>query len=331
MDVRSPTIVVDSWDPIGMMMEEDALVSNTKVLQSWRERAEANIIVLIEDSSNASFDSLFDGVVALDRYYEEGRVIRMIHLTKLSGVRVNRPSYLFTLDGGVFQSFRTYNSLEIGAQNPKGWSWERRTHSTGYHELDALLDGTLPSGTIMNLNLSPGVNSSMVLLLLSGILGRGASRSRAMFFRPFEGIGLERVSGALGEVIPIQRAKSRRGGHQATSWAESIKAQVDKEKKSQRGKKVVMLVGSEFLRNGDGADDRERLLEFMKSAIDLTMIVSGGETPFESAARVSDVSLKLSDINGTPFLQAQLPWTEYFAISVKSDQDSAMVSLVPMI
>ena len=30
----------------------------------------------------------------------------MIQLSKLSGVKVTRPSYLFTLDGGVFQSFR---------------------------------------------------------------------------------------------------------------------------------------------------------------------------------------------------------------------------------
>ena len=38
-------------------------------------------------------------------------------------------------------------------------------------------------------------------------------------------------------------------------------------------------------------------------------------------SRAADVSLRLSDVNGTPLLQAQLPWTEYFAISVKKNHD----------
>ncbi len=329
MDVRSPTIVVDSWDPIGMMMDADALVSNTKVLQTWRERAEANLITLIEDSSNSSYDSLFDGVVTLDKYYEEGRIVRMIQLSKLSGVKINRPSYLFSLDGGIFQSFRSYNPLEIDPRRPDGWSWEKRTRSTGYRELDALLDGTLPSGTIMSLNLSSGVNSAMVLLLLSGIFGRGAPTSRIVLFRPFEGIGVDQAGGALGEVVvPIQLAKAR--GRATAGSAGSLKEQFEKQKKASGGKKVVLLIGSEFLLNASGDEDRERLLEFMKAKLDLSVIVSGSDAPLENATRVADVSLKLSDINGTPLLQAQLPWTEYFAISVKADH-ATKVSLVPMV
>jgi KaiC/GvpD/RAD55 family RecA-like ATPase len=242
MDARSPTIVLDSWDPIGMMMKDDALLSNTKVLQTWRERAEAKIITLIEDSDNTSFDSLFDGVITLDRYYEEGRVVRMIQLSKLSGVKVTRPSHLFTLDGGIFQSFRAQSPLEIETQKSPGWAWEKRTRSTGHGELDAILDGTLPSGTLVHLNVASGVNSGTVLLLLSGILGRGGPRSRAMFFRPFEGIGLERASGALGEVIPIKQATPRGGSNGSWTWAESLKDLV-KRQKAKRGQKIVAVVG----------------------------------------------------------------------------------------
>jgi KaiC/GvpD/RAD55 family RecA-like ATPase len=329
MDVRSPTIVVDSWDPIGMLMETDALVSNTKVLQTWRERAEASLITLVEDSSNTAFDSLFDGVVSLDRYYDDGRIVRMIQLSKLSGVKVNRPSYLFTLDGGVFQSFRTYNPLEMVAKNPGGWSWEHRSRSTGYRELDAVLDGTLPSGTIMNLNLAAGVNSGMVLLVLGGVLGHGASRSKSTLFKPFGGVGLEQARGALGEVVVIQQP--RRGGAVTGGVAESLKAQVGRERKTKRGQKVVLLAGSEFFLSAGEEEDVERLLEVMKSDIDLSVIVSGSEDQSDGASRISDVSLKLSDLNGTPLLQAQLPWTEYFAVNVKADHAPARVSLVPMV
>ena len=330
MDARSPTIVVDSWDPIRAMMDEEAVVSNTKVLQTWRERADAKMIVLIEDSDDTSLDSLFDGVVALDRYYEDGRIVRMSQLSKLSGVKVTRPSPLFTLDGGVFQSFRTYGPLEIAAQRPEGWSWEKRSGSTGYLELDSMLDMTLPRGTILSLNLAPGVNSAMVTLLLSGIIGRGASRSRVTFFRPFEGIVLEQARGVLGDLIPIE-GTARLGGPLELGRAESLKEQLQKLNAARPGKKVFAVAGSEFL-FGSGADgDRERLLEFMRTEIDLSVVVSGNDASLESAARVADLSLKLSDISGTPLLEAQMPWTEYFIISMKADRTSATVGLVPMV
>jgi len=331
MDARSPTIVLDSWDPIGMMMKDEALLSNTKVLQTWRERAEAKIITLIEDSDNTSFDSLFDGVITLDRYYEDGRVVRMLQLSKLSGVKVTRPSYLFTLDGGIFQSFRTQSPLEIEAQKSPGWSWERRTRSTGHSELDAILDGTLPSGTLVHLNVTSGVNSGTVLLLLSGILGRGGPRSRAMFFRPFEGIGLEKASAALGEVIPIRQATPRRGSNGSGTWAESLKDLVKRQRGAKRGQKIVAVVGSDFLLNAGGEEDREALLELMKSEIDLSVLVSDSETPLESGARAADVSLRLSDINGTPLLEGQLPWTEYFVITANALNGTLTLRLVPMV
>jgi len=330
MDVRSPTIVVDSWDPIGAMMDSEALVSNTKVLQTWRERADAKIVILIEDSDDISLDSLFDGVVALDRYYEDGRIVRMLQLSKLSGVKVTRPSPLFTLDGGVFQSFRTYSPLEIEAQKPEGWVWEKRGESTGYLELDAMLDRTLPRGTVLSLNLAPGVNSAMVTLLLSGIIGRAASRSRVVFFRPFEGIGFEKAGGALGDLIPID-GTPRGGSSGSSDLAESLKGQLQKLNGARHGKKVVALAGSEFLLDSGGDGARERLLEFMRSEIDLSVVVSGNDASLESAARVADVSLRLSHINGTPLLEARLPWTEYFVISMKADHTRATVGLVSMV
>jgi hypothetical protein len=330
MDARSPTIVIDSWDPIGMMMKDEALFSNTKVLQTWRERAEAKIITLIEDSDDTSFDSLFDGVIALDRYYEDGRVVRMIQLSKLSGVKVTRPSYLFTLDGGIFESFRAPSPLEIETQKSAGWAWERRTRSTGYSELDAILDGTLPSGTLVHLNVTSGINSGTVLLLLSGILGRGSPRSRVFFFRPFEGIGLEKASCVLGDVIPIKQATPRGGSNGSETWAESLKDLV-KQKGAEREQKIVAVVGSDFLLNAGGEEDREAMLGLMKSEIDLSVLVSDSGTPLESGARAADVSLKLSDMNGTPLLEGQHPWTEYFVITANALNGALTLRLVPMV
>jgi hypothetical protein len=329
MDARSPTIVVDAWDPIGIMMGDDASLSNAKVLQTWRERADAKIVVLIEDSSDSKFDSLFDGVVSLDKYYDDGRIIRMIQLSKLSGVKINRPSCIFTLDGGVFQSFTPGNPLDFDQKGSAGWSWERRARKTGYRELDAILNGSLPPGTIINLELSPAVNSGTALLFLSGILDGLDSRSRALLFKPFEGIGVERASNALGELVPIQSGPHR-SDDEVDGW-DSLKSQVQKQRADQQDKKVVTLVGAEFLSRVGGDDDRERLFEFMKSRIDLSIVVSRSETAFENAASVSDIALKLAEIDGTPVVQPQIPWTEYFAISIRASNKRPRVSIVPIV
>ncbi|MDA4132644.1 MAG: hypothetical protein OK454_05905, partial [Thaumarchaeota archaeon] len=265
-------------------------------------------------------------------YYEDGRTVRMMQLSKLSGVKVTRPSPLFTLDGGLFQTFRSHSQLEIAGRRPEGgWSWQNRGESTGYHELDAMLDTDLPRGAILSLNLAPGINSAMALLVLSGIIGPGNSRSRATFFRPFEGIGVERARGVLGELTLIEEASPRAEMSASSGRAESLSGQVRKLNGARRGKKVVALTGSEFLLDPSGDGDRDRLLEVMRSEIDLSVLVSGDDASHESAARIADVSLKLSEINGTPLLKGELPWTEYFVIDMKVDRNRATVGLVPMV
>jgi hypothetical protein len=152
-----------------------------------------------------------------------------------------------------------------------------------------------------------------------------------MLFRPFEGIGLEQASDALGDVIPIKRATPRGRSDGAATWAESLKGLVKKQKQIKRGKKIVAVVGSEFLLNSGGDHDREALLDLMKSEIDLSVLVSDSETLVDGAARVADVSLKLSDMNGTPLIQGQHPWTENFVITMKASNGALTLRLVPMV
>ena len=66
----------------------------------------------------------------------------------------------------------------------------------------------------------------MVLLLLSGILGRGSPRSRAMFFKPFEGIGVGTGKRRAGRRDPHKASHAarreqwgrRRGRSRSRTW-----------------------------------------------------------------------------------------------------------------
>ncbi|HJS82758.1 MAG TPA: gas vesicle protein GvpD P-loop domain-containing protein, partial [Nitrososphaera sp.] len=39
MDIKSPIIIIDSWDAIASFMDKEGRLNNERVLQTWRERA----------------------------------------------------------------------------------------------------------------------------------------------------------------------------------------------------------------------------------------------------------------------------------------------------
>ena len=94
MDIKSPIIIIDSWDAIASFMDREARLNNERVLQTWRERAGAKLIFISEQPSDATLDFLVDGIVELRQSYYNNVKIREIFLQKLRGTRINRPSYL---------------------------------------------------------------------------------------------------------------------------------------------------------------------------------------------------------------------------------------------
>ena len=102
MDVKAPIIIIDSWDAIASFMDKEARLNNERVLQTWRERAGAKLIFISEDPKDTTLDFLVDGIVELGQKFYDNMRIREIFLSKLRGVRINKPSYIYTLNNGFF-------------------------------------------------------------------------------------------------------------------------------------------------------------------------------------------------------------------------------------
>src|SRR6188472_3281659 len=111
MDVKAPIIIIDSWDAIASFMDKEARLNNERVLQTWRERAGAKLIFITEDPTDTTLDFLVDGIVELKQSYYGSVKIREMFMVKLRGVRIDRPSYIYTLENSVFQSFTPYRPL----------------------------------------------------------------------------------------------------------------------------------------------------------------------------------------------------------------------------
>ena len=112
MDASSPLIVIDTWDAVGDFMDKEALMTNAKILQIWRQRARAKLIFVLESVEDKIFDNLVDGVIELEEGYINSRRTRRILLTKLRGVKIEKPQNFFTLNEGVFHSFDQYDKTQ---------------------------------------------------------------------------------------------------------------------------------------------------------------------------------------------------------------------------
>src|SRR5215212_9110087 len=110
MDVKAPIIIIDSWNGIASFMDKEARLNNERVLQTWRERAGAKLIFISEDPKDTTLDFLVDGIVELKQIFYDNIRIREILLSKLRGIRINRPTYIYTLNNAIFRSCSPFQS-----------------------------------------------------------------------------------------------------------------------------------------------------------------------------------------------------------------------------
>jgi KaiC/GvpD/RAD55 family RecA-like ATPase len=185
MDVKAPLIIIDSWDAVASFMDREARLNNERVLQTWRERAGAKLIFVNEDTTDSSLDFVVDGSVKLDQVTYEDIRLREISLLKLGGVKISKPSYLFTLDEGNFRVFQKHNpndfltnldSINFSQLDKKKYSQgsslnEKGLIKSGYRELDTNLGGGFPKrgialvesfGLTLNLGMSFSSNPQIV-------------------------------------------------------------------------------------------------------------------------------------------------------------------------
>ncbi|NAL77990.1 hypothetical protein DYY65_07040 [Nitrososphaera sp. AFS] len=193
MDVKSPIIIIDSWDAVASFMDKEARLNNERVLQTWRERAGAKLIFISENPNDTTLDFLVDGIVNLSQNLYSGARIRELTLTKLRGIRINKFCYIFSLNNGTFKSYGVsdpsgfmINRRSIGNQpniaSPNGVRRNLQTYKSdptklnyirsSYKNLDAALGGGFPTKSIVFLHAHPEVSIKVLSLFLACIISK---------------------------------------------------------------------------------------------------------------------------------------------------------------
>jgi KaiC/GvpD/RAD55 family RecA-like ATPase len=113
MDVKSPVIIIDTWDTIASFMDRESRLNNERVLQIWRERAGAKLIFLSETFDLGILDSIVDGVITLENNYHQANNWRLLKIDKLRGLPIYCNTYAYSLYKGVFHSSDLISRLNL--------------------------------------------------------------------------------------------------------------------------------------------------------------------------------------------------------------------------
>ncbi|HEV2192369.1 MAG TPA: ATPase domain-containing protein [Nitrosopumilaceae archaeon] len=362
MDVKSPIIIIDSWDAIGYFMDKEALMNNARVLQTWRERSRAKIIFVAEEQKDATLDFLVDGIVELQQKYYDDRRVREIFLLKLRGVRISRPSYIFTLNKNVFRSYEPYSSADYAITNSQDKKSENISQTfsnnhikTGYLELDRILGEGLHKKSFVNIELDSNINAKVILAFLGKIISNFASTGNPVLLQPFEGINSEYLSRYLNSClskdamkmleilqftskskITSSRSVSVTKYPDSTKQLESIQKNILKIQKKHAKKILLAIIGLDLSHESHTGDMRKQIkqhIESIKLKTDLFILITrhSQDNIQEKLSKISDMYLGVSEINSTLLLKSKIPWSHFYAIVIDRTFGYPNIDLEPIV
>lgn len=340
MDIKSPIIIIDSWDAIASFMDKEARLNNERVLQTWRERAGAKLIFISEHPADTTLDFLVDGIVELKQIRHENMRVREISLLKLRGVRIDKPSYIYTLDNSLFRSFAPYRPPKFQLEprrKPAAGSLDASSEQikSGYPVLDAALVGGFPRKGVTLLELDSHINTAVAVAFLARLVSNFVSTGNPVLFQPFDWVDprtimnyLEpclpagkkslfqilssgKVSGLLDNVMVVSATQKKQ---------EPLLAAAAMIKQKHPGKLLLNIIGIGIMQKSlpnpkDVRDGIKQLMSAVRTSdLSIAVISRSQKDMLEYLSEISDVHLRLLMIDDTLFLQALVPASTLYAV-----------------
>ncbi|HEX6281998.1 MAG TPA: gas vesicle protein GvpD P-loop domain-containing protein [Nitrososphaera sp.] len=353
MDIKSPIIIIDSWDAIASFMDREARLNNERVLQTWRERAGAKLIFISEQPADTTLDFLVDGIVELKQSYYNNVKMRQIFLQKLRGTRIKRPSYLYTLEDGIFHSFAPYRPIkfEPGRRSTAAHVSELSTGGnigSGYPVLDASLGSGFPKKGVVLLELDSHVNMTIAMIFLQRIVSNFVSSGNPVLLQPVNWMEPSSILRFFETSMPASKkslfkilstCKPDRISNNIISPGKNqssnqLLATLVKMKQSHRDKLLLNIMWADAIQSLYGArrmrDGMKNLLARILVHADLSIAVltRSQEDTLELVSQISNIHLRFMMINDTLFLQSIVPSSNLY--SLEFDRQSQM-SLKPVV
>ena len=352
MDIKSPIIIIDSWDAIASFMDREARLNNERVLQTWRERAAAKLIFISEQPADTTLDFLVDGIVELKQIYYNNVKIRQMLLQKLRGTRITRASYLYTLENSIFHSFAPYQPIKFEpyrrsiadvSEFSKG-----DNIGSGFPTLDASLGTGFPRKGLVLLELDSHVSMTIAMIFLQRIVSNFVSGGNPVlllpanwmepssilrFFETFPPDGKKSLFKILWTgkaykisknlILPIKNETS-----------DQLLATLVKMKQRYRDKFLLNIMCTEAVQSLYRArkmrDEMKNVLSRIMAHADLSIVVltRSQEDILQFVSEVSNIHLRFMMINDTLFLQSLVPSSNLFSLIFDRQSQMSLKAVV---
>jgi KaiC/GvpD/RAD55 family RecA-like ATPase len=353
MDVRAPTIIIDSWDAIASFMDKEARLNNERVLQTWRERAGAKLIFISEDLSYSTLDFLVDGIVELDQTIYDSCRLRQIKMIKLRGVKILNQVYYFSLNNSIFASFQNYkpSGYVLNKFVPQNSLSNRKNFSlkpfsirgsgrirTGYPELDNVLEGGLPRKGIVILRYDPTIHIVAITAFLAKIISNFLRRNNPVLLEPicrtnpqtvmtilrshlgylpnhdiFKGLWSDIKDSGINQHIDPPQRSQPKN-----SQIDMLEKSIEMVRKKYSESLMLSIFDWEHLKllEDEFRQNQTCLLSFLNEKTDLSIFVRAtGDPVYSPVESQASLKLELNLINGSLFLRPVSPVGPFFGLT----------------
>ncbi|MFP4050589.1 MAG: gas vesicle protein GvpD P-loop domain-containing protein [Thermoplasmata archaeon] len=307
------------------------------------------LILISEKKESMEWDYLVDGVVTLNEEEFKGRRSRDLYLNKLRGVRIERPSYLFSLEDGKFQYFPpikyhtrkpmlTPNSIDENLEGLSGLYED--FYSSGSKKLDEILGGGYPKNSIVLIEVDDTVPfyGQMNLLGLVGrnflTKGNGILNISSEARRPDK----RDICSWFRQMVPDVGEKACQNFKiKGTTSLEDL-SEAYKEVKYFANEPILTITNWEGVEHSVAKQEGEipkianGLLDLMSIHSDLNIgIVRPGLEIAQKLRNIAEVHLKLVTKYNTLLMYGEKPNTMIYNVNVKEGEEGPDVVFDPLV
>ncbi|OPY31424.1 MAG: circadian clock protein KaiC [Methanomassiliicoccales archaeon PtaU1.Bin124] len=343
-------IVIDSIDALA---ERYGMTFSSLISALQKDLVEgygSNVLYVLENTEQ-SLDYLGDGVVIVSRSEFNRRRVREIEIVKLRGCEIQQPKYLFTLKGGKIQTFG-YGSDRIPAHT--GWMAieDHNGHvSSGIIDLDRLTNGGLERGSMVLVELGPGVPSSVSGLIEQSLVANFVSMRRGVLWVPLRKVSADAVRTQMASLVSKEQfercvrvpevASQMEASAPYIMPVEGSNAATDLKWKtisyslSGTESPMLSLLGFDTLESIYGEkvmDQMPEHLGIMKRNKGVCVcITSPSSRSKERLSDLANVHIKADRIGGTIVIYGEEPFTECNALAMEERAKGGKISLTPIV
>lgn len=354
--VKEPLIVLDSWDAIANRTER---IERLKVEQSLALIASGNnakLLFVSEEPLLTTTDYLVDAVVTLQNGLHDGRRIRKLQWNKIRGSAADHWTNLYTLAGGRFTTFTQRAALwqEVPKPQPfKPIPHRGMFYSTGSSDFDELLGGGMRKGFFLLVEFGEYVGSAVFNPVTTSIRCNFILNDGCSVTIPSPGVTANRIKESVARHVPSKSLdNSLRLGYyemfdvdpcffaldenSPTKSFDILMSKTKEIKGEKNDKPCLFSFGVETLEYVYSHDDAFRFAQgiiqrtrFLGDA--LFAVVRHNSPLIQELSSLSDVHIKIDDVDGTSIIRRLKPWSQLYALETNYTNGYPHVKLTPFV